>query len=69
MTTDKTSAIVKHSEHVEKVQVQHAVLEDEVRTKNEYIPQCVLKTMQFFHKGKPRNNGSEIFPNLRILHS
>ena len=67
MTTHENASIVKCSECAVKFQFQFTVLEDEVLTKAEL--QSFSKNMQFFHKGKPRNNGSKINSNLRILHS
>ena len=69
MTKDETSAILKHSEHIEKFQDQSVVLEDELITKAENIPQDLSKNMQFFHKGKSGNDGSKIHTNICAMYS
>ena len=68
LSTDETAAIVKYSDHVIKVKDNFVFLEDEALTKAIQLPQSLMKTQQFFHRGKPKSDGSKIYTNMRILH-
>ena len=43
-STDETTAIVKHLEHVIKVKDNFVVLEDEILTKSVQLPQSLMET-------------------------
>ena len=69
LSTDDTAAIVKYSEYVIKVQNNFVVLEDDALTNAAQRPQCLTKTQQFFHRGKPRSDDSRFYTNMHILHT
>ena len=51
-----------------KVQEFFSVLEDDALTKAVQLPQSLSKTMQFFHRGNPKNGSSRAHTNIRILY-
>ena len=69
MSTYETSAIAKQSEHTVKFQNKFTFLKDEAFNETKQLPKSHSKTMQFFHRGKPKNDNSKISTNLRDLHS
>ena len=69
MSTDKTAAIAKHSEHVVKVQKIFTNLEDDALTKELQLPKSLSKTMYFFHRVKRKNYVSRVHNNVHIIQS
>ena len=69
MSIDETAVIVKQSEHIVKVQYNFTVLEDDTLTKAALLLKSLSKTICFFHRGKPKNDGRRTYANIRILHS
>ena len=69
LSTDETAAIVKYSEHVVKIQENFVVLEEDSLTNATQLPHSLTKTQQYFHRGKPKPNGSKIYTNMRILYT
>ena len=69
MLIDENNTIVNCSEHMVKVHDKFTFLEDDALTKSAQLPTLFSKTMQFFNHGKPKNDGSKIHTNIRILHS
>ena len=69
LSTDDTAAIVKCLERTIKVRDNFLVIENGALTNATHLPQSLTKTHQFFHRGKPKTNGSKIYTNMRILHT
>ena len=65
MSTDKTAAIVMCSKYVVKVNDRFKELEDNSLTKITQLQKHLSKTMQFFHRGKPKSDSSRICTNIR----
>ena len=45
------------------------MLEKDALTKVVKLPKSFSKTIQFFHREKPKGDGSRICANVRILHT
>ena len=69
MSTDETASILKHGEHLLKVQELFSVLENDALTKDAKFPQSLSKNMQFFHWGKLNNDGRKIHTIIRVVYS
>ena len=68
MSKDETTVIVKHSEHIVKVQENFTVLEDDAVAKAVPLPKSLSKTMNFFHRDRTKNDGSKVYTKIHILH-
>ena len=69
LSMDETAPIVKYSEHAIKVQDNLVALEDEALTNATQLSHSLTKTQQFFHRGKPKPNGSRFYTNMCIIHT
>ena len=52
-----------------KVKYNIVVLEYETLTKSIQVTQSLMKTQQFFHRSKPKSDGTKIYTNMHILHT
>ena len=69
MSTEENSAIVKHTEHIVKVQEIFSVLKEDALTKAVQLPTSLSQTMKFCHRGKPKHYGNRACTNIRVLHT
>ena len=71
MLTHETNAIVKHKEYKEhrvKVQEFFSFLQDDTLTKAVQLQKSLCHTMKFFHRSKPKNDGSRAHTKIRVLY-
>ena len=69
MKINFSAAIVKYSDYFVKSDNVFTTLKEGTITKPLNIPPLLTQKMKFFHRGNTKNYGSEIFTNIRILHT